>query len=293
LSTKVRLAFLLLGALLAFSGVARAGTDLIILTVAGEAYNGVPSFRVLANEEIIGVGQVSSAVDTSAGAYLTPDLSDKIARFVFTVASLAEIDVIDIEFYNDGWAGEGKPGDRNFYVIGITLSLVESNVTPLRIKTVDFPPQSFKPLVAGQKGVRVTEQWAKLANNGQLRLQRPPGGWLSQPIISAKPEKKRGIAASLPPRQKKKATNDAPEVTGSLPPPQKKKAVKAATSAKEVDSTKLKKSASAVPVEKTVVPPGNPEAEPEGLAKPRSYSRYALPKEKCRRVGEKGTDRLC
>ena len=78
-----------------------------------------------------------------------------------------------------------------------------------------------------------------------------------------------------------------------MPPPQKKKAVKAATSAKEVDNTKSKKSASAVPVEKTVVQPGNPEAEPEKLAKPRSYSRYALPKEKCGRIGEKGTDRLC
>ena len=154
-------------------------------------------------------------------------------------------------------------------------------------------PASFEPLAKEQKGVSITRQWAKLSGNGRLRLQRPPGGWLSQPIVASKPAKKRAVTASLPPPKKRKGNNDAAETTGSLPPAQKKKAAKPATATKQEESTKPKKSASAVPAENTAAEPGNPETETEPQAKPPNYSRYALPKEKCRRIGEKGTDHLC
>jgi predicted xylan-binding protein with Ca-dependent carbohydrate-binding module len=348
LSTKIQLACLLLGTLLTLPGMAHAGTDLIILTAAGEAYNGEPFFRVLANEKTIGVGKIPNALDTSAGSHLTDVNENNVARFVFTVPSLEDIEVLDIEFFNDAWAGEGKPGDRNLYVIGLTLSMIESTSKPLHIRTVDFGPASFKPQTPKQEGVTISQQWAKLATNGRLRLQRPAGGWLSQPMISSEPEKKGAITGSLPPVQKKKATDEAPAaaeqvivdkstasepekkgaiagilarlkkkkaanaepmakeevstkakttttkpaktgaITGSLPPVQKKKAANAEPQAKTDVTAK-----SGTPAESKTTDPESPPSESEGQAKSPNYSRYALPREKCRRIGEKGTDRLC
>jgi hypothetical protein len=309
------MACLLLSALLASPCIALAGTDIIILTAAGEAYNGKPSFRVLANDKIIGVGEIPNAVDTSNGSGLESltDYGDTIARFVFTVPSLGDVEYLDIEFYNDAWAEGGKPGNRNLYVIGITLSMVEAISKFLHPETVDFGPASFKPQKPEQRGVSITGQWAKLANNGRLRLQRPAGGWLSQPMYSSKPGSIPTNTGNLTPARikppsaapaaknevsaKSKAPDPKPEkkaaITGSLPPAQNKKPAKAATAATEKENTKAKKSAAAPPAESTTVESDNPAAQPEEQTKPLNYSRYALPKERCRRIGEKGTDRLC
>lgn len=339
MSTKLQFACLSLSAFLTFSGAAQAGTDIILLTVAGEAYNGGPSFRVLANDKLIGVGQIPNALDTSNGSHLTDINENNVARFVFTVPSLKEIQMLDIEFYNDAWAGEGKVGDRNFYLIGLSLSMVESTSKHAQVRTVDFGPTSFKPQTPGQKGVSITEERARLASNGRLRLQRPVGGWLSHRMISSEQEKKDAVTESLPPVQKKKVIDEAAAVAGqvivgksktsasnpdkmgsdteilarlkkkkvtkakksaskreekgattaSLPPAKKKKTAGDAPAAAEQLTTGKSKT-SAAPAE---TEPENPDGETEGQPKPPNYSRYALPKEKCRRIGEKGTDRLC
>jgi hypothetical protein len=88
--------------------------------------------------------------------------------------------------------------------------------------------------------------------------------------VAAKPEEKGGTTASLPPAKKKKAAIDGP------------------TAAEQPSTGKSKTSAAAAPAEPEIQP-----SESEGQVKPQNYSRYALPKEKCRRIGEKGTDRLC
>ena len=58
--------------------------DIIILTVAGDRYEGAPKFRVLADDKIIGTGEVSNAVDTATG--LTVEwLNEKLENKYFSV----------------------------------------------------------------------------------------------------------------------------------------------------------------------------------------------------------------
>jgi hypothetical protein len=296
-------------------GIVRAGTDIILLTAAGEAYNGEPSFRLLANNKIVGVGEIPNGFDTATGYGLvsSADFENRIARFVFTVPSLKDVEYLDIEFYNDAWANGGLPGNRSLFVIGVSLSMVDSIQKSLHIETVDFGPTSFKPQNPNQQGVKITEKWAMLANNGRLRLQRPAGGWLPQPLATSMPEKrtttgilgrqKKKVANAVPANKeevsvKSKTSNANPEkkrvITGSLPPAKKKKlASDTPATAEQLTTSKSKTSAATAPAENTAAEPENPATEVEGQAKPPNYSRYALPKERCRRIGEKGTDRLC
>jgi hypothetical protein len=73
-----------------------------------------------------------------------------------------------------------------------------------------------------------------------------------------------------------------------LPPVQKKKAANAEPQAKKDVTAKA-----GAPAESKTTDSENAITDSEDQLKPRSYSRYAIPKEKCRRIGEKGTDRLC
>jgi hypothetical protein len=145
----------------------------IVLIAAGEAYQGPPEFRVLANGKVLGTARVTQAIDTSGGEGLPLEgeqLKQHAQRFVFPVAQdIRDIESIEIEFVNDAWAGEGKPGDRNLYFL--SLSVRTDGLSS------SYGPMSFTPI--GKEGnPLLTESYAVFYSGGKLRLNRPAGGWV-------------------------------------------------------------------------------------------------------------------
>lgn len=173
--------FFALAGLIAVSAVpASAREALVIITMAGEAYNGPPKFKMVAEGRVLGTREVTNAADATKGESVAFDVDDKPAglqKFNFTIPDIDNTSYLEIEFINDAWAGEGKPGDRNLYVLGLSLSIVEKSQTGATARTVVFGPLSFETKTESGRGAVVTSRYAALYQRGLLRLNRPSEGW--------------------------------------------------------------------------------------------------------------------
>ncbi len=157
--------------------------------MTGEAYEGGPKFRISADEHTIGTGELAHAVDTSTGnrLKLPADFErTKPERFLFAVPDIQNVSQFEIAFTNDAWAGKAKPGDRNLYVLGLTLSVVKRGATGTVAEARDFPPQQLEALTRSPDGAAVTPNYSALFQDGRLLLKRPQGGWTESANI-AKP----------------------------------------------------------------------------------------------------------
>lgn len=162
---------------------------ILAITMTGDAYEGAPKFKILADEHTIGTGELAHALDTSKGnrLKLPADLERSTTeRFLFAVPDIQNVSQFEIVFANDAWAGKGKPGDRNLYVLGLTLSVVKKNATGTAAEARDFPPQQLEALTRSPDGAAVTPHYSALFQDGRLRLRRPQGGWIASASI-AKP----------------------------------------------------------------------------------------------------------
>lgn len=165
--------------LLSVAAEAQDGTISLVLT--GEAYAGPPKFRLLADNREIGTGDVTNAVDSQKGVKLLFDKDRKLPAsntFTFKVQNIESISRFDVEFTNDDWAGVGKPGDRNLYLLSLSVG-TSRKVPDGTITTIhEFAPTAFTAIMPKPGGSKITSEYAALSNRGAFRLVRPKGGWV-------------------------------------------------------------------------------------------------------------------
>lgn len=164
--------------LLSVSAEARDGT--IGLRMTGEAFDGPPKFRLLADGQEVGVGDVTNAVDSAKGAKLDFGKDAKPPPsniFIYKVPNIDSISRLEVEFTNDDWAGVGKPGDRNLYLLSLSVSTSRKVPNGSITTTHEFAPTAFVAIMPSPGGNKITSEYAALNNTGSFRLTRPKGGW--------------------------------------------------------------------------------------------------------------------
>lgn len=103
---------------------ALAQTDIeLTLQMAGEAYEGGPSFSVFFDDKEIGSGTLQNAIDTATEGRLrdAPDYAVHAESFSFPISPdvFTEDGTVQIRFTNDR---SGPDGDRNLFVLSATLA---------------------------------------------------------------------------------------------------------------------------------------------------------------------------
>ena len=161
-------------------GNSPSGDGIVIVTAGGDAFEAFPKFRLLADGQLIGLGEVKNAVNSKAGKRfdkLGVGMARYLERFVFPIKDIEDVAALEVEFVNDDWAGEGRSGDRNLFVTEVSVNTVELHSDVSLVTTAKFDARSLTPIVSDQRGARVTEEWAGLYASGKLRLERPMNGW--------------------------------------------------------------------------------------------------------------------
>jgi hypothetical protein len=145
-------------------GSAGASDAVVIIKAAGEAFDGPPKLRLLADGRLVGERTLGKSIDTGSGQKLRrANRKDHIEWLKFKVPGIQNVTKLEIEFANDAWAGRGKSGDRNLFVYR------------LFIDGYQFRPNFMVPVPAKSGDVHAWE--ASLRSNGRLQLHRPPKGW--------------------------------------------------------------------------------------------------------------------
>lgn len=185
--------------------------------MAGEAYDGAPKFRLLADGREIGIREIVRGVDTTGGDKLRvgpnspPPASES---FLFRVADIQNVSHFDVEFINDAQAGGGAPGDRNLYLLSLSISMVKSTSTASIITIHQFLPTAFEPRTTMRDGAAVSPTYAALYQKGFLRLQRPTEGWGNGPVENPADKKVSaeiaGAEGSSPPIQPQETQRCSP-----------------------------------------------------------------------------------
>jgi hypothetical protein len=162
-----------------------AAESFVIVSAGGDAYRGVPKFRLLADGRVVGYGEAKLAVNSLSGEWfdqLGLAMSPYLERFVFLVEDIEAVATLEVEFVNDDWAGEGQVGDRNLFVTSVSVNTVEFHSGVRLVTTADFDAGSLKPVMVYGEGARVTTEWAGLYGPGKLRLERPTSGWTAKEL---------------------------------------------------------------------------------------------------------------
>jgi len=192
-----------------FLSISAHAQDAIVgLTMTGEAYKGPPQFRLLADDQVIGTKIVSSAIDTRKskldwreGSKLPP--SD---RFLFKVPNIEGVSSLEIEFTNDARAKKGKQGDRNLYLLSLSVSTVKKTQTGSIVTIQEFLPSAF--VAVPKESGEISTRFAALYAPGNLRIERPVGGWASTASVEETPPAKPQITTTRPkPASAPKACN--------------------------------------------------------------------------------------
>ncbi len=158
------------------SHAAHAENGVVVITMAGEAYRGAPKFRFVADDRMIGAGELAGALDTKRGARLDFQGGSKpppSERFSFDVPDMDKVSQLDIEFVNDVSAGAGKHGNRNLYVLSLSVTTVKKTPRDTVVAIHEFRPLAFEAV----KGGKILLGAAALYTNGTIRLKRPASGW--------------------------------------------------------------------------------------------------------------------
>lgn len=180
------------------SAPAHAEDAIVTVTLAGEAYDGPPKFRFIADNRIIGTAEIANALDTAKGERLRfqgGTTQSGTERFLFAVPDIETVSQLDIEFINDAWAGKDKPGDRNLYLLSLSLSTVRKTASGSVAATHDFSPLAFQSITRTPQGADITAQFAALYQEGRLRLKRPEGGWTAAAADILAPKTETATAA--------------------------------------------------------------------------------------------------
>jgi hypothetical protein len=155
-----------------------AAESLVIVSIAGEAYDGPPSFDLLINDKVIGSGTLNKAIRTEAEGRLftKPRPNSFLEQFSFTVPDnlLTPDAEVSLVLTNDKYVrkdGVGEDGvlDRNLFVDFVRVNDVE-------VTSADMV------LMRGGDVVHYNYQAGLLPiyEGGYRAVARPPeGGWLS------------------------------------------------------------------------------------------------------------------
>lgn len=152
--------------------VAAAQADAIVkLSIAGEAYDGPPTFSVLMGKTVIGKGRLDKAIDTETVGRLFASAKpgSYLQDFTFTVPdrqfqSDAKISII---LTNDKYKAEEIGRDRNLFLRSVTVNGQEVDAADLLL-VVDGKPEKID-FQAGFMPVYQTRDAA---------VAEPPlGGW--------------------------------------------------------------------------------------------------------------------
>jgi hypothetical protein len=146
---------------------ASAENGVVLIRAAGEAYQGGPKLRLLADGRLVGERTLGKAVDTSTGIRLktAKNWKDHVEWLKFNVPVIEGVKKLDIEFSNAFWVGNGKPGNRS-----LTVYAVFVDGYGFRTKSLKAVPPKAGGSWSGS---------AMLWSNGRLQLLRPSKGWKS------------------------------------------------------------------------------------------------------------------
>lgn len=152
--------------------VVAAQADAIVkLSIAGEAYDGPPTFSVLMGKAVIGTGTLDKAIDTETVGRLFASAKpgSYLQDFTFTVPdSRFQPDAkISIILTNDKYKAEEIGRDRNLFVRSVTVNGQEVDAADLLL-VVNGKPEKID-FQAGFMPVYQTRDAAV--------AEPPPGGW--------------------------------------------------------------------------------------------------------------------
>lgn len=139
------------------------------VTAGGEAFDGYPVYRLLADGVPVGsavAGAAALPAAEPAGVAEIERIRSSLSTSSFVIADIDQIGTLEIEFLNDDWAGLGKPGDRNLWISQISVNGTLYPAASLRMKT--------------NETLIVHDGMAVMYRNGSALLKRPETGWNSQ-----------------------------------------------------------------------------------------------------------------
>lgn len=173
--------------------VMAAQADAIVkLSIAGEAYDGPPTFSVLMGKTVIGKGTLDKAIDTETVGRLFASAkpSSYLQDFSFTVpARQFQPDAkISIILTNDKYKAEEIGRDRNLFVRSVTINGQEVDAANLTL-LVNGKPERID-FQAGFMPVYQTRDAA---------IAEPPvGGWPLEEVVAAQAVADQSDIAPLP-----------------------------------------------------------------------------------------------
>ncbi len=172
MSRILRTCGLMLGVALATTAIPSLteAKDLNVTIIAGgEAYDGLPRFRLLADGKTIGEADVDHALQPKNGKSPLdgrgPNLDtvgSSLRKFSFTVPDGDKVSQYSIQFLNDAWGGAGSTLDRNLWVREVIVGGTR------------YPADK---LTGDGKTSQIANGLAVLLMNGSVTLQRPDAGW--------------------------------------------------------------------------------------------------------------------
>lgn len=141
----------------------------VIIVAGGEAYDGLPRFRLLADGKTIGEADVDNALQPKDGKSQLggrgPNLDtvgSSLRKFSFTVPDGDKVSQYSVQFLNDAWGGAGSTLDRNLWIREVTVGGTR------------YPADK---LTGDGKTSQIANGLAVLLMNGSVTLQRPDAGW--------------------------------------------------------------------------------------------------------------------
>ena len=203
-------------ALIAFSVLGNTGAaakDARVVVVAeGESYEGVPKFRLWADNRLVGEAQLGRSPDPPLGVApqsLGETLLHYSGRFEFIVPTIEKVRFLGIGFSNNAESSEGKGGVRSL------------TITEIIVDGVDFDPRALSSATVASADVG--QKRFALSRDGLFRLKRPDGGWSRRTaakgsggnemlkkkeaarLAAAEEERKKAEAARITEEERKKA----------------------------------------------------------------------------------------
>jgi outer membrane protein OmpA-like peptidoglycan-associated protein len=158
-------------AVMAMPAVAVAQDGTLVLTIAGEAYDGDPRFAVSFAGKELGEGVIDTAIDTAnVGRFANADKpADYVGEFRFAIpeAAYKSGGEIRVSFLNEAYGGPGSNRDRNLFIASATVN------------GVDFPAAAF--VTRSSAGLQPNAMLGAylVINDGSADaiLAAPPAGW--------------------------------------------------------------------------------------------------------------------